>query len=221
MGMNMKTKFIKMISVLLIIALSIGIILLSGCADNTKNHNSETSDTAIKQNEVVISFDYEKQSGYASNQFAVWIEDMDGKLIKTLYATRFTASGGYKDRPEAIPVWVEKYDLASRSDEQVDAVTSSTPKEGRLSYFWDLTDESGTPVQSGSEYKFCVEGSLRWNNHVLYSGTIKIGGSPAAVYPEAAFSFEASDDQPALTESSKECKMIGTVTAEYVPAAKS
>jgi ABC-type uncharacterized transport system auxiliary subunit len=37
--------------------------------------------------EVIVTFDYEKQSGSASNQYSVWIEDMDGNYINTLYAT--------------------------------------------------------------------------------------------------------------------------------------
>ena len=55
---------------------------------------------------VEISFIYEKISGSASNQFAIWIEDMGGNHIRTLYATKWTARGGYKSRPDSIPIWV-------------------------------------------------------------------------------------------------------------------
>lgn len=58
---------------------------------------------------VEIKFNYEKRAGIASNQFAVWIEDEDGNFIKTLYVTRFTGNGGYKKRPDALPLWSKKH----------------------------------------------------------------------------------------------------------------
>ncbi|MDR2037847.1 MAG: DUF2271 domain-containing protein [Bacteroidales bacterium] len=46
-----------------------------------------------------ITVSYVRQSGHGSNQYAVWIEDSVGKLVKTLYVTQFTAKGGYVRRP--------------------------------------------------------------------------------------------------------------------------
>jgi len=109
---------------------------------------------------VVISFNYKRQSGSASNQFALWIEDMSGQLIKTLYATRFTANGGYKNRPDSIPLWVEKSGLASMTGSEVDAVSGATPNAGDLSYTWDLTGADGNTVLPG-QYRFFVEDTLR------------------------------------------------------------
>ena len=40
---------------------------------------------------VSIDFDYMRMSGKASNQFAVWIEDTESNVVKTIYATDFTA----------------------------------------------------------------------------------------------------------------------------------
>lgn len=170
---------------------------------------------------LVISFDFEKQSGNASNQFAVWIEDMDGKFIKTLYATRFTANGGYKNRPEALPTWVEKSNLVSMNKTDIDAITSATPETGFLYYIWDLTDKSGNKVPI-SEYSFFVEGNLRWNNRILYSGTIKLNNDfvPVTAQAKAEFIYEASDGQPALSKDSPENEMIGPVTANFQPGTK-
>ena len=163
---------------------------------------------------AVISFDYKKQSGYASNQFAVWIEDMDGHFIKTLYATNYTAKGGYKNRPDSIALWVEKSGLASM--DKPDAAAGATPKAGTLSYEWDLTSADGGAVAPG-EYRFFVEGSLRWKNRVIYSGVIKTGGGAAEITAGAEFIREASDGQPALTDGSPENAMIGAVTASFTP----
>jgi hypothetical protein len=177
---------------------------------------TESAVTDTLSGEVIIVFNYEKQSGSASNQFAVWIEDMKGNLIKTLYATRFTANGGYKNRPDSIALWVEKSGLASMSKSEVDAISSATPKAGELSYAWDLTDTNGEIVSTG-EYKFFVEGTLRWKNRVYYSGVIKISNKPSTVWAEAEFIYEDADRQPALSGESPENSMISEVTASFIP----
>jgi hypothetical protein len=166
---------------------------------------------------VEITFDYVRQSGAASNQFAVWVENADGVLIKTLYATRYTANGGYRQRPDSIPDWVQKSGLASMSQEEVDAASSATPRPGTLTYAWDLTDAGGAAVPPG-EYRFFVEGSLRWKNRVLYSCALSLGGDPVTVQAEAAFFREGADGRPALSADAPENAMIGPVTASYVPA---
>ncbi|MCL1849246.1 MAG: DUF2271 domain-containing protein [Clostridiales bacterium] len=163
---------------------------------------------------VEIRFDFVRQSGYASNQFAVWIEDLDGDLVKTLYATRYTAGGGYKDRPDSIPIWVAKSGLASMDRAEVEAVSGATPATGALTYRWDMTGEDGKPVQPG-EYRFFVEGSLRWKNAVHYSGVIQVGDAPDTAEGQAEFLYEASGTNAALTEASVENRMIGPVTASY------
>jgi hypothetical protein len=168
--------------------------------------------------EVIISFDYTRQSGHASNQFAVWIEDENGRLIKTLYATRFTVGGGYKLRPDSIPAWAERSGLASLSDAQADAISGATPQTGRLAYVWDLTGEDGGAVSAAVHYKFFVEGSLRWKNRVLYSGDIGLSGGDGVAEAQAEYFYEASEGQPALTDASPEHDMIGAVKAEITLA---
>ncbi|MCL2752425.1 MAG: DUF2271 domain-containing protein [Firmicutes bacterium] len=167
--------------------------------------------------EVVITFDYERQSGSASNQYAVWIEDMDGNYINTVYATQWTATGGYTSRPDSIALWVEKSSIAAMPDYYVDAISGATPRSsGSQSYTWNLKDINGDTVSFG-KYKFYVEGTLRWKNYVLYSGVIEINDVPATVQADADFIYEASDRQSALTSDSTENKMIGAVTAKYNP----
>jgi len=150
---------------------------------------------------VVIAFDFERQSGHASNQFAVWIEDMDGRMVKTLYATQFTAGGGYENRPDSLSTWVGR--ALGVSD--FDAVAGATPKSGRQVYTWDLTGEDGVPVPWGA-YKFFVEGTLRWKACVLYTGEIPVEGSYDFVVATPVFT--CGDDAP-------ERSMITNVTAEY------
>jgi rhodanese-related sulfurtransferase len=170
------------------------------------------------QGKVIIRFDYEKQQGYASNQFAVWIADIDGNLVKTLCATRYTAQGGYKARPESIPSWVQASGLSSLYKDQVDAVSEATPKSGRLAYSWDLTLDDGRAVSEAEGFKYFVEGSLRWKNRALYSAEIDLSDGAAFFPAVQEYHFEESDDQQALTEDSPESGMILNVEAEFIPA---
>ena len=104
-----------------------------------------------------------------------------------------------------------------RSDYYVDAIAGATPKvSGSQSYAWNLKDINGNTVSPG-EYKFFVEGSLRWKNYVLYSGVITISDEPVTVQADVEFVYEKSNNQAALTEDSPENAMIGAVTASFTP----
>ncbi|MDR1238769.1 MAG: DUF2271 domain-containing protein [Treponema sp.] len=155
---------------------------------------------------VEISFTYTRQSGVGSNQFAVWITDAQGNYVKTLYATRFTATGGYAKRPQSIPDWVKQSDLASLGKEQVDAFTGPTPQAGALRYRWDGTDHAGAAVPSG-EYRVFLEASIRNENRVLYSALVQLGAASGPV--ELAPQYFGRD--------TKVRAMISGVTVSFQP----
>jgi len=184
--------------------------------DQQPDDNSEPVAALPAVGEVVISLEYNRQSGPASNQHAVWIEDIYGRLVKSLFASRWTANGGFKTRPDSIALWAERADLANMSSVDVNAVAGATPSTGLQSYVWDLTDLSGETVLQG-DYVFFVEGTLRWKNFVLFSGVITIGDDPATVSGDAVFHYEGSDRYDALTADSIENNMIEAVTAVFIP----
>lgn len=188
------------------------IFLTAGCAAKASEPQPDAQ-TGL----VTVTFDFQKQTGYASNQFAVWIENVDGAFVRTLYATRFTVENGYLKRPDAISRWVNRSGLSQMKD--TDAITGATPKTGALSYTWDLTDSSGARVPNGT-YRFFVEGTMRWKNSVLYFGKIEIGEQRALADAVAEYHFEASDSQAALTDGAPEINMIGQVSAQYTPPRK-
>jgi len=167
---------------------------------------------------LTITFDYEKQPGLASNQFAVWIEDMDGNIVKTLCVTHFTANGGFRIRPDILPVWVQKSDIAFMDAADVDAVAGSTPETGQVSFTWDLTGMDDDAAAPGS-YQFFVEGSLRWNNRVMFSGIIDTAGEAAVVPGAPVYFYErAAAGWPALAADALEHNMITAVEATWQPA---
>ena len=101
-----------------------------------------------------ISFDYQVQPGPGSNQFAVWIENTNGEVVKTIFVTSYTTKGrargeekpkrGYLVRPNCVPKWVKIAKPDTKLDAQLDAVTGATPKEnGTQTFVWDFRDDLG------------------------------------------------------------------------------
>ena len=147
------------------------------------NPTQDTDGYGISQ--VDISFNYNRMSTHASNQIAVWVENEEGTLVKTLLATSFTAGRrGYHDRDMALSHWVNAANPDTMSDTELDAVSSATPSQGELIYSWDLTDESGNRVKNG-RYKIILEGTLYWESNVLFISD---------------FSTNTTDEYPEITE---------------------
>ena len=121
---------------------------------------------------VEISFDFERMSTHASNQLAIWVEDSDGQLVKTILVTSFTAARrGYRNRDMALSHWVGAANPESMSDDQIDTISSATPSAGHLTYSWNLTDQNDNRVSDGI-YTVYVEGTLFWESNVLFSTSL-------------------------------------------------
>ena len=159
---------------IVMLALFVSLSINAAAGANTDQTASGQKPTAAE-----LSFIFTRQGGIATNQFAVWIEDERGNYLTTLYATRFTANGGWRRRESSIPTWVKQSNIAGMTKAQADAVTVATPKAGNLTYGWDGTDSRGADLPAG-DYIICLEGTLRWESQVLYRGTIRLGQGSAA-----------------------------------------
>ena len=142
---------------------------------------AQSSKKDVKARALEVSFDYQRQAGPGSNQYAVWIENEKGNVVKTLFVTSYTTKGrarggeqpkrGYIVRPACVPTWVETVKADEKTDQQLDAVTGATPQAGGTQTFtWDFTDEQGKAVQQG-DYKVVVEATLFFDSDIIYSGT--------------------------------------------------
>jgi len=163
---------------------------------------------------LTVMFDYTKQSGFGSNQFAVWIEDASGNFIKTLYATKFTADGGYARRPDSLSIWTDKSGLFNAGT--ADAAAGATPKAGPVFYVWDLTDANGNAVENGTYY-YKVEGSIRGKNRTLHTGEVVVGTAPSASDATVELLLEESPGYPKLNEDAAENEMITGVKGIFTP----
>ena len=156
---------------------------------------------------VTITYVLHKIPKIASNQIAVWVEDDSGNYVKTLFATRFTAGGGYKRRPQALPQWVNVSDWPNTPKAEVDAVSGATQKAGSIELVWDCTGRDGKPVAPGT-YVYKIEGNIQWDNRVLWMGRISVGGAPGASQAEATYLPPDGAEKEVLLE---------TVKAVYKP----
>ena len=133
---------------------------------------SEIPATAPAVERVDIAFDFSRQSTSASNQLAVWIEDADGNMVKTLLVTSFTASRrGYRNRDMSLSAWVKTANPESMSDTEIDAISGATPSTGTMTLSWDMSDMNGNRVPD-STYTIKVEGTLYWGSNVMYTAQV-------------------------------------------------
>ena len=150
-------------------------ILLSGIAV------AQSSEKDVKASTLEVSFDYQRQAGPGSNQYAVWIENEKGEVVKTLFVTSYTTKGrarggeqpkrGYIVRPACVPTWVKTVKADEKTDQQLDAVTGATPQAGGTQTFtWDFTGQDGKAAPQGT-YKVVVEATLSFDSDIIYSGT--------------------------------------------------
>ena len=146
-----------------------------------------------------LSFNYTRQEGPGSNQYAAWVENSEGQVVRTLYVTSFTAKGraregeelvrGYIKRPACVPTWVSRANADSISDEEMDAITGATPSSGIQTFVWDFTDQEGNTVADGS-YKVFLEATLFNASTILYSGEFRKGAAPCEIALESAITVE-------------------------------
>ena len=130
--------------------------------------------------DVDVDFEYKEMSGFASNQFALWVENADGDVVKTLFVTDFTGiKRGYKKREQSLNNWVAIAKPDKMSDTELDAISGATPKSGAQHFAWDLTDNQGKKVPVG-KYFIKLEGTFYGASNVVYTGTVDLA-TPSAI----------------------------------------
>ncbi len=170
---------------------------------------------------VQVDFTFHRLTKIASNQVAVWIEDAQGRCVATVYASRFTAAGGYRRRPGALADWVRASGWATAAKAEVDAVTRPTPKSGPVTVTWNCTDRARRPVPAGV-YTYRLEGSIFWKNRVVWTGTVRVGPAPGNVGTapgNVGTAPDASAAQPAWipADAAKAGDLVGEVRARFIP----
>ena len=160
------------------------------------------NNTIGKGQEIII--DFTKGESFYYPLFAIWLEDMDGKYLQTLYVVKSVATGVFeygkqennkwikasKRAPQTLPYWAHKRGIKASDglympDAQTavpDAYSGATPKTGFV-----LTSHADNPLHG--RYKVMLEINQNWdwneywtNNKYPDDENYKWSCQPALVY---------------------------------------
>lgn len=148
-------------------------VIISGC-------------DASRERMLDISFVMNELEDYPrSDQLVIWLETLDGTVIKTLFVSEYLSYGGYND-PEICPDWSSNTDWEAVSEAEFDALTGATPSIGPVHMEVSL---SGDQVPKG-EYNLFVEVHLTADYNELYSGQIRLSRKENSTLLEVSYKPE-------------------------------
>ena len=107
---------------------------------------------------------------------AIWLEDANGKLVKTLYVSQELSDKEYK-MGTVCPDWVAQARWEAAPKDEVEAVTAPTPNVGTGEMLFDLAKLGVAPGTYGFRFQMHVEEDY----NVLYRGQVTVGGPATAV----------------------------------------
>jgi thiamine biosynthesis lipoprotein ApbE len=107
---------------------------------------------------------------------AVWIEDADGKPVRTL--------GVWGNNRKYLKDLSDWWKFAGKDPDLVRSVTKGTRAPGRYSLVWDGTDDKGKALQPGT-YSVHIEVHREHGKHVHQTGKIECGDEKVSVTLDA------------------------------------
>lgn len=200
----MKTNFLFTLVILTF-------FVLSGCKTTKEYADSSLSFSINKESEAAdLKINFYKGEGFNHPTFAIWVEDMEGNYLKTLYVTKSFASGifghemvgdtvwkrtsGPSTQPAALPYWIHKKGLVDGKvliptieHPFVDAYTGATPSSN-----FELKAASNMT----SKYRIIFEVNQAWDWNKYWTNN-KFPGNTAyshSAQPSVIYAVEINDD---------------------------
>jgi hypothetical protein len=124
---------------------------------------------------------------------AVWLENEDGELVKTLFVSSELAQGAFTVEGDICPDWIKKSHWEKASQAEVDAVSGPTPVVGSGSFSFDLKKLGILP----GVYYFLMQVHSHDSYNILFKGRIRAGQEPAETKAEVFYSpakYAAAED---------------------------
>lgn len=153
-------------------------------------------------------------------QFAIWLEDVNGKYLSTVYVTQkiatqgWVSSGGNR-RKEALPHWCHQrgvlYEdglyLPTKKQPITDAQTGATPKSDKEIKV--LLADFARPVVVKAEFNHSIDFNdffpkTAKEGDENYSGGEMGSGQPALIYADTIFPFQHSTELKLIGRSSSD-----------------
>ena len=159
-------------------------VFLASCS-SPKNVTGETETIQTKPEQINSKLEFEFTAGKAHNHpsIAIWIEDLEGNYIETVYVTQYYARGNFGHgesepgkwknesgnvrRPATLPYWSHKRNIKAAdglyapSPETAvpDALTGATPKAG-------FTLKTGSKV-ADKMFRVLAEVNQPWDSNAV------------------------------------------------------
>jgi hypothetical protein len=193
-------------------ACSTGVVKKQNKAPEEKTLFSTNS--AGKGQEII--FDLTRGESFYYPLFSMWLEDMDGNYIQTLYAARSVATGVFKygrqeknkwimeskRAPQTLPYWAHKRGIKAADglympDEQTavpDAYTGATPITGFV-----LTSRADNPLPG--KFKVMLEINQNWDWNEYWTNDKYPGDENYMMSCQPAVVYEAVIDMLSSQES--------------------
>jgi hypothetical protein len=179
---------------------------------------SEFDHEKIENVKLVVSIHQERdiydQSTYGEPpQFAIWLQDPESKIFKTVFVTFKTGTGEFEGKiecPVSLPIWIGVYRSETGSDDFprpwqpfYDTVTGATPKSEDIEIFVE--------VEKKKHWYYFIEMNVAgdYNKNFPYiSSKKKIdnhgNGQPSLIYRGEILSEIGNSSQPDLIGRSKQ-----------------
>jgi hypothetical protein len=171
------------------IVLTMFVIAFASCTSQQKiDSKTETITTSPEKINTKLEFDFIAGKAHNHPTFAVWVEDLEGNYIETLYVTQYIASGtflhgesqqgkwlaepGNVRRPAALPYWSYKRNikapdgLFTPSPETAvpDALSAATPS-------YNFTLKTGTMSDSKKMFRVLAEVNQTWDSNDFWTNS--------------------------------------------------
>ncbi len=187
-------------------ALIATIFLISCATQKNLPGTIETLKTTPENINTNLEFDLTVGKSHNHPSFAIWIEDLEGNYIETLYVTQYFAKGVFghgevqegkwKDepgevrRPAALPYWSHKRNIKANDGLYApapetavpDALTGATPKGNFILH-------TGTKLGDDMKFKVLFEVNQAWDSNDYWTNSklpddfnYKTSLQPAIIY---------------------------------------
>ncbi len=160
--------------------MALALVGVRGSAQQTKQPAGKPWDDKM---EVAIGVEIAQIDDFRARRpyVAVWIEDKEGKPVRTICLWAMTRGRGPRWIPDLRRWYRYAYDVwAATKLDLVVTRSSATRSAGTYSVVWNGTDDKDKPVQQGT-YSVCIEASREHGTHQLIRKEVEIAGKPFKV----------------------------------------
>ncbi len=190
-------------------------VMLSCTSQQKLEGKTETITTRPELINTNLRFDFTAGKAHNHPTFAIWVEDLEGNYIETLYVTSYIASGTFRHgesepekwknepgnvrRPAALPYWSHKRNiiapdgLYTPSPETAvpDALSGATPR-------YNFTLKTGTKADTQKMFRVLVEVNQTWDSNDFWTNS-KFPGDfnyKTSLQPALVYAVTVSPDVP-------------------------